>query len=418
MADFYERTTLPSGMRVISEKIPHVRSVAIGFWVRVGSRDEKEADNGMSHFIEHLVFKGTKTRSAREISETFDGLGAELNAFTTKEYTCYYTRLLDEHVPVGIEVLSDMLQHPRFDESDIVSERNVILEEINLHEDSPDERIHDIFATAVFEGHPLGKPILGFSETVGDFDGTVVRRFYDEHYRPENMAVVAAGNIDHSDLVELVQKYTTRLLEGRPVRKEFKPKIERKVEVYTKPTEQAHIIYGTKAYSVSDERRFALNVLDTILGGGMSSRLFQEIREKRGLVYSVYSYHSAYAETGTIAVYAGTAPQNAELVVELSQKEIDNILKMGVGKEELERSREHIKGQLVLGLESTSRRMTRLGRAEMTHGEFLSMDEVVRKVDGVTVDIVNEIAHDLFENEMVLAAVGPFEMKALAHLVA
>ncbi|MCL5291260.1 MAG: insulinase family protein, partial [Actinobacteria bacterium] len=295
---------------------------------------------------------------------------------------------------------------------------DVVLEEINLHEDSPDERIHDIFATALFEGHPLGKTILGRAETVDGFTGEDVRRFYKEQYRPENIAVVAAGNIEHLDLVELVEKYIGKGEKGRPIRKEYRPKVEKKVDVYTKQTEQAHIVYGTEAYSVSDERRFALNILDTLLGGGMSSRLFQEIREKRGLVYSVYSYHSAYAETGMMAVYAGTAPGHAEQVVELIQKEVKSILEEGVTESEYARAKEHMKGQLVLGLESTSRRMTRLGRTEMTHGEFLSIDEVIERIDRVTQDEVVEIAHDLFVPEkMVLTAVGPFEMEALAHLV-
>ena len=406
-------------MKVISETIPHVRSVALGFWVRVGSRDEMEADNGMSHFIEHLLFKGTETRSAREISEIFDALGGELNAFTTKEYTCFFTRLLDEHVPVGIEVLSDMIQHPRFDERDVESERNVVLEEINLHEDSPDERIHDVFASALFEGHPLGKAILGTEQTVSGFSPDDVRRFFSEQYRPENIAVVAAGNISHRDLVGLVEKFAEPGEKGRPIRKEFHPQVEKKVDVYTKSTEQAHIVFGAEAYSAADERRFALNVLDTILGGGMSSRLFQEIREKRGLVYSVYSYHSSYAETGFLAVYAGTAPSNAEKVIGLIQGEIENIVKDGVTKGELERAKEHIKGQLVLGLESTSRRMTRLGRIEMTHGEYLSIDEVISRIDAVTLEAVSEVARDIFKPEkIVLTAIGPFELGALAHLVA
>lgn len=405
-------------MRVISEKISHVRSVAIGFWVRVGSRDEAEVDNGMSHFIEHLLFKGTEKRSAREISEVFDSLGGELNAFTAKEFTCYFTRLLDEHVPVGIEILADMIQNPRFDEADINSERKVILEEINLHEDSPDERIHDIFATALFEGHPLGKTILGHEATVGAFSSADVKRFFAEHYRPENIAVVAAGNIDHQDLVDLVNKFYGKEETGKPERKEFVPVVEKKLEVYTKQTEQAHIVYGSEAYSTSDERRFGLNVLDTILGGGMSSRLFQEIREKRGLAYSVYSYHSAYAETGSFAVYAGTAPDNAEEVIELIQKEVSSVLKDGLTDAEFERSKEHIKGQLVLGVESTSRRMTRLGRVEMTHGEYLSIDDVIQKIDVVTKDQVLEIAKELFgSDKVVLAAIGPFETASLAHLV-
>ncbi len=420
MADkVYEISTLPSGIKVISETIPHVRSVALGFWVRVGSRDEMEADNGMSHFIEHLLFKGTETRSAKEISEIFDALGGELNAFTTKEYTCFFTRLLDEHVETGIEVLSDMIHNPRLDERDVQSERNVVLEEIKLHEDSPDERIHDVFAGALFEDHPLGKSILGTEQTVATFTSDDVRRFFSDQYRPENIAVVAAGNVAHGDLVDLVERFAKPGEKGRPLRKEFRPHVEKKVDVYTKGTEQAHIVFGVEAYSAADDRRFALNVLDTIIGAGMSSRLFQEIREKRGLVYSVYSYHSSYAETGLFAVYAGTAPTNAEKVVGLIKNEIEKVVEKGVTEQELIRAKEHIKGQLVLGLESTSRRMTRLGRIEMTHGEYLSIDDIIARIDAVTLEAVSEVARDIFKPEkMVLTAIGPFEMAALAHLVA
>ncbi len=416
---FFEKTTLPSGISVVTENMPQVRSVAIGFWVGVGSRDEKEGVNGMSHFIEHLLFKGTQTRTARDISEAFDVLGGELNAFTAKEYTCYYTRLLDEHVSTGFEILADMMQNPRFDASDIDSERNVVLEEINLHEDSPDERIHDLFVQSLLTAHPLGKPILGHIETVKNFTKDDVIGFYKSEYLPDNLIVAAAGNIEHEKMVDLVKQHFNLKAREKPVRKEFVPQIEKKIEVFTKQTEQAHIILGVGAIRASDDRRFALSILDNILGGGMSSRLFQEIREKRGLAYSTYSYHSLYAETGFMAAYAGTTPENTEQVVQLIQEQLADVKDGGITGPELHRAKEHLKGQLVLGLESTGRRMTRLGKIEITRGELLSLDELVERIDAVAKDDVTRLANDLFDPNMtVLTVIGPFELDKLAHLVA
>jgi len=417
--DFFKRTILPSGIKVVTEHMPQVRSVAIGFWFSTGSRDETDPINGMSHFIEHLLFKGTKTRSSRDISEAFDTLGGELNAFTAKEYTCYYTRLLDEHVPAGLEILADMIQNPRFDASDILSEKKVVLEEINLHEDSPDERIHDLFASSLWPIHPLGKPILGHVETVGNFSADDVLGFYKQEYIPNNLVVAAAGNIDHDKMVDLVKQHFEGEIGKRPVRKEFVPHVEKKIDVYTKKTEQAHICLGTEAISSRDDRRYILSIMDNILGGGMSSRLFQEIREKRGLAYATYSYHSLYAETGFLAAYAGTAPENAEQVIRVIQEQLDDVANGGITDKEIYRAKEHLKGQLVLGLESTGRRMTRLGKLETTHGEILSLDELVERIDAVTREAVADIASELFKPEkMVLTVIGPFEVEKLAHLVA
>lgn len=415
----FKKTVLPSGIEVVTEYMPQVRSVAIGLWIGVGSRDEVEPINGMSHFIEHLLFKGTKTRSARDISEAFDTLGGELNAFTAKEYTCYYTRLLDEHVDTGIEILADMVQNPRFDKDDVLSEKKVILEEINLHEDSPDERIHDLFSSSLWTIHPLGKPILGHVETVGNFTLDDVVRFYKQEYIPNNLIVAAAGNIDHDKMVDLIKGHFKITSGERTVRKQFIPHIEKKIDVYTKATEQAHICLGTEAISSRDDRRFVLSIMDNILGGGMSSRLFQEIREKRGLAYSTYSYHSLYTETGFITTYVGTAPENTERVVRLIQEQIDDLVNDGITDQEVYRAKEHLKGQLVLGLESTGRRMTRLGKLEITRGEILSLDELVERIDAVTRDSVTDLARELFKPEkMVLTVIGPFELEKLAHLVA
>lgn len=416
---FYQKTTLPSGLRVLTEAIPHVRSVCLGFWMGVGARDEEEELGGISHFLEHLIFKGTKTRSAREISELFDTLGGELNAFTAKEYTTYFARLLDEHVPVGVEVLADMLQNSAFRVADMNSERDVVLEEINLHEDSPDERIHDLFATSLWGHHPLGKSILGQADTVRSMSGSEIRDFFDKAYVPANMVVAAAGHLEHEAIVDLVDKHFVPRPGGPHGRKLLPAHPEAHATVFSKKTEQAHISYGTQAVSAKDPRRFALAILDNILGGGMSSRLFQEIREKRGLAYAVYSYHSLYADGGLFSVYAGTNPAKAEEVVKLVQAELDKMAKKGVTDEEVYRAKEHFKGQLVLGMESTSNRMTRLGKSELGDIEILSLDQLVERIDSVTAEAVLDVARTLFSpDRMVLTVIGPFEVDAMAHLVA
>ena len=414
---FFKKTILPSGLRVMTEHMPQVRSVALGYWLGVGSRDEDDDVGGMSHFIEHLLFKGTKNRSSREISEAFDTLGAEFNAFTAKEYTCYYTRLIDQHVETGIEILSDMIQNPLFATDDIQSERKVVLEEINLHEDSPDERIHDLFMEALWPTHALGKPILGHAETVDSFTAEDVLGYYRQEYIPKNMILAVAGNVDHDMIVEFAQKHFTSSGGDRVGRKHIAPHVEKKLDVYTKKTEQAHICLGTEAIPANDNRRYTLSILDNILGGGMSSRLFQEIREKRGLAYSTYSYHSLYAETGMVAAYAGTAPDNTEQVIKLVQEQIEGLANGSATDEEIYRAKESIKGHLVLGLESTGRRMTRLGKLEITDSEILSLDALVEKIDAVTRAGVTELAQELFKPEkMVLTVIGPFELEKLAHL--
>jgi len=415
---FFDQTVLDNGIRIVTETMEQVRSVALGFWVGVGSRDEPPGLAGMSHFIEHLMFKGTKTRTAQEISATFDRLGAELNAFTAKEYTCYYARVLDEHLPIAVDVLADMLEGTLFAEAHLRAEREVVLEEIHLHEDTPDEQIHDLFAQTLFATHPLGASILGQSESVGGFTRDDVTSYYSGNYIPEHLVVAAAGHVNHKQVVDLVAKTLSLSAAGARERKRFVPTPSSELMVRTKQTEQAHICYGTQALNARHEDRFALTILDTILGGGMSSRLFQEVREKKGLAYSVYSYHSLFWETGLFTVYAGTRPSNAEEVIRLVQAEFADIRDRGVPDDELAKSKDHLKGQLVLGLESTRNRMTRLGKSELTQGEILSLDELVERIDKVTVDDVRRLANELLGAErMVLTVIGPFDSTKLAHLV-
>lgn len=414
---FFEKTVLDNGITIVTESMEQVRSVALGFWVGVGSRDEAPGLAGMSHFIEHLMFKGTKDRTAKDISATFDRLGAELNAFTAKEYTCYYARFLDEHLAVAVDVLTDMLEETLFAGEHIKAEREVVLEEIHLHEDTPDEQIHDLFAQALFAGHPLGASILGVTESVSGFTRGDVVGYYGDNYVPKNLVVAAAGHVRHDQVVGLVTKSLKLSSKVRAKRKKMVPRPAGEIMVRTKQTEQAHICYGTQALDARHEDRFALTILDTILGGGMSSRLFQEIREKKGLAYSVYSYHSLFCETGLLVIYAGTRPSNVEQVVKLIQAECADVREREVPAEELAKAKDHIKGQLVLGLESTRNRMTRLGKSELTQGEILSLDELVERIDKVTAGDVQRLANQFFVPEkMVLTVIGPFEAGKLAHL--
>ncbi len=412
---FFKETTLDCGLKVITEEIPYVRSVSLGFWIAVGARDESDRFNGMSHFLEHLMFKGTKTRTAKQISETFDALGGELNAYTAKEYTYFYTRLLDEQVSVGAEVLSDMLQNSLFGEKEISAEKEVVIEEINLHQDTPDELVHDLFAQCLWKNHPLGRSGLGDADTVRSFTKSDVVNFFSRNYVFDNMVVAAAGNLKHEHIVDLARKSFTRKTTKRGPRRRLAPKASSGVKLVRKNTEQAHIALGTEGLHAKHEDRFALAILDNILGGGMSSRLFQEVREKRGLVYSIYSYLALYAETGLFSVYAGTRPSQAEQVVRIVKEEIEKIKEQGVMQEELHRSKEHLKGQLVLGMESTGTRMIRLGKSEIIQGEILSLDALVERIDRVSSADVLRVAQKVFGSSgLFLTAIGPLNRNGLS----
>jgi len=414
---FYDKTVLDNGITVITERMDNVRSVAIGIWFSVGSRDEQAGEAGMSHFMEHMMFKGTPTRSAQDISQHFDRMGAELNAFTSKEYTCYYARVLDEHVGDAIEVLSDMVCNSLLANDAIVSEREVVIEEIARHEDTPDDMVHELFASTLLPGHPLGLPVLGKRETVGAFDHDASSDFKSRHYRTGNVVVSAAGSVSHDALVEMVKRMIV-LPEGpRSERVEATPVVTPRIQVIRKDTEQAHICWGVAGLKARDDERFALSILDSVLGGGMASRLFVEIREKKGLAYAVYSYHALYQDTGQFVVYAGTRPSNAEQVVGLIKDEITDIVDNGITAEELHRAKESLKGSLVLSLESTRARMTRLGKNEVTHGECLSIDDLVARVDAVTGDDVSGLAGRLFRAGHVLAMVAPFDEADVSHLL-
>lgn len=412
---FYRQTTLDNGVTILTETMDSVRSVALGIWFAVGSRDETPAEAGMSHFMEHMMFKGTPTRSAAEISEAFDRLGAELNAFTSKEYTCYYSRVIDEHVPTAVEILSDMVCSASLTDDSCVKEREVVIEEIARMEDTPDDRIHELFSQTLWPQHPIGLPILGNRGTVGGFDHTTSAGFRTRHYLSGNCVVTAAGNVDHDALVALVEEHLTLPTGPRSLRPRADSALTGRTAVITKDTEQTHICYGVRALSTHDPDRFDLTVIDTILGGGMSSRLFQEIREKLGLAYAVYSFHSLFQDTGYWAIYAGTRPDNAHRVIDLIRTQVDRLLDSGITAEELDRAKESIKGALVLGMENTRNRMTRLGKNVVTGAELLSIDDLVARIDAVDLDSAHRVARRLLSGARVLALIGPHTEEDVAR---
>ncbi|MGI5215522.1 M16 family metallopeptidase [Plantactinospora sp. CA-290183] len=410
------RTVLPSGLRVLTEAIPTTRSVSFGVWVAVGSRDETGPQAGVSHFLEHLLFKGTNKRSALDISAQIEAVGGETNAFTTKEYTCYYARVLDQDLPLAVDVMCDLVADSVLDPADVETERGVILEEIAMHDDEPGDEVHDLLARAVHGDHPLGRLISGTEETVSPMSRRQIQTFYRRRYTPPAIVIAAAGNLDHAEVVKLVRKAVagtpldTEPAAPAPLRPTVpgvRPQPARTL-VEQKETEQAHVVLGCPGIGRLDERRFALGVLNNVLGGGMSSRLFQEIRERRGLAYSVYSYSSQYADSGLFAVYAGCAPGKVDEVLKLIRAELAEVAAHGVTEAELERGRGMAKGSYVLGLEDSGSRMSRLAKGELLFGDLLPVDELLARIDAVTADEVNALAADLLARPMSLAVVGPF----------
>lgn len=406
---FYSRTVLPSGIRVLSERMPEVRSVSLGFWVRVGSRDEPAELHGASHFLEHLLFKGTKTRSARAIAEAFDSVGGDANAEASKEYTVFYARVLDKDLPMALEVLSDLLTESRFSSDDFENERRVVLEELAAHEESPEDVVHDLFAGQVFGDHPLGRETLGTVSTVGGMTLESLRGFYTENYRPGSIVVAAAGSVDHSELVESIGSLFKDSSDIVTPRKAQEPAASRHRSIVTRTTEQAHLIIGGLGYSRHHPDRLAWGVLDDVLGGGSSSRLFQEVREERGLAYSVYSFRSQHGDTGFYGIYAGVAPVRAIEVLEVVGGILDTLGEDGITEAELERAKGRFRGGLALGLEDPGSRMARLGRSELVQTEILSVDELISRVDAITIDDVARVAKDvLLPESRVLTVLGPF----------
>ena len=412
MSEGVELTTLPSGLRIVTEAMPDVRSVAVGFWIAIGSRDERDPVAGASHFLEHLLFKGTKRRTALEISSVIDAVGGDMNAFTSKEYTCFYVRCLDRDLPLALDVLGDMMTNSLVRTSDVDAERDVVLEEIHMHVDTPDDLVHSVFADAYFAGHPLGREVLGDEETITGMTRDQVNRYYRRHYVPANVTIAVAGNVEHQAVVdEVVRAVGDWTGPDERTTKRTAPRITPApaTVLRARPTEQTHLVFGGRGIARNDDRRWAAGVLNQALGGGMASRLFQEVRERRGLVYSVYSYNGMYADSGTFAVYAGSTPRKADEVLKVTRAELDKALAEGLTDEELDRAKGHLAGSTILALEDTGSRMSRLGKAFTTDTPLLTLDETLAAIEAVTPDAVREAARVLLSGPWTLAMVGPVD---------
>ncbi len=390
-----EVTTLDGGVRVVTEVVPSVRSVALGLWVRTGSRDEGPGQEGLSHFLEHLLFKGTERYSAVEISERFDGMGAAANAATSKESTHVHARVLDEHTEAAFDLLSEMMLGPTF--PDIDSEREVVLEEIAMYEDEPSDRVHDFLAEAVYGDHPLGRRVLGSSDVIASIPVPKIADYHHVRYVSGNLVVAAAGHLEHERIVELATKLVSPPSGQVPALNGDEPDRTPRLRFHSKDTEQYHLCFGAPGISRSDDRRFALGVLDSAFGGSVSSRLFREVREKRGLAYSVGSYAEQYLDRGTVAMYVGTREDNVAEACEIIGRELATLRDGGVSGDELARAKEHIKGRMVLGMESSGARMARAARSTLFDLDLLSLDEMLAKVDAVGEDDVSELAAELYD---------------------
>ena len=410
---------LANGITLLTESMPHVRSVSIGVWLRRGSRHEPARSNGISHFIEHLVFKGTESRSAREIALEMDSVGGQMDAFTSKEYTCFYAKVLDDHLPRAVELLADIVQHPLFDPVEVERERQVVLEEIRMVDDTPDDLIYDLFAENFFPRHPLGRPIQGTEQTVGALGRRRLLSFFRDAYRPQNMLIVAAGNLKHGQMSRWAHKHFGKLKRGRMVNGRRTSPRARCGRVLCNKRElgQLHLLLGLPVAPVRPERRYPLFVLNTLLGGTMSSRLFQRVREERGLAYSVFSGVNTFVDAGYLNIYAATSPKTGVELVEVVKYELIDLRDNGPTEEELEMAKEHLKGSLMLSLESTASRMSNLARQEIYHGRQLELEETLAGVDSVTSRQAHQVAKKLFGGrDLSLAAVGRIAAAKLDRL--
>ena len=412
MAPGHCLTTLESGVRVVTEAMPSVRSVALGFFVGTGSSMEDEPAAGWSHLLEHMLFRGTDRYASLEIDQLFDGMGAELNAGTGKESTSIYTRVLDVHLERAFDVMADMVWRPRIEQHELEAEGRIVVEEIAMYEDDPTDLVFDVLGEAVFPGHPLGRPVIGTRDSVRAADAKALRAFHGERYAPGDLVVAAAGSVDHDELVRLVRGAQGADSPGRraPAAPAAGDDADSVLRFVTRDTEQYHVALGAPGIARDDERRYALRVLDTVLGGTSSSRLFQEVRERRGLAYSVFSFHQSFAHTGQVGIYLGTQPENVEVGLRVIGEELDRLRRDGMAPDELARAKEHAQGRLVLALESTSSRMSRLGGAVLAGLPVLSVDELIERVDAVSADDVDGLVRELYAPERISAAgVGPRE---------
>jgi predicted Zn-dependent peptidase len=415
----YDLTTLPNGLRIVSESMPSLRSVAIGCWIDTGSRDENANESGVSHFLEHLLFKGSEKLSAREVSETFDAIGAESNAFTSKEATCYWARLLDQELPTGLDILSEIIQRPAFRPNEIDAERQVVIEEINMYEDDPNDVAFERFTTAVFANHDLEDPVLGTRDSIRGVSRDEIAEYWGRRYGAGSLVVAAAGAVDHDELVEMIGERFGEWSGDGVDHDHSQAQAVSKIHVTRRDTEQAHIILGGHGLNRSDERRWAFEILNHVLGSGMSSRLFREVREERGLAYAIYAFKLAYADNGAWGVYVGTTPSQTETAMNIIRGELAKVVAEGITSEELERAKGSMRGGLALSMEDPNSRMVRLGRDEMTGMPHLSVDERLAKLESIDLDQVKAVAGDMFgEETRMIGAVGPFDEADLTSYVA
>ncbi|ANE47584.1 zinc protease [Paenibacillus swuensis] len=397
---------LNNGLRIVMEQIPSFRSVTFGIWVKTGSRNEIGSDNGISHFIEHMLFKGTERYTAQDIAEVFDGIGGNVNAFTSKEYTCYYAKVLDQHLPLAVDVLSDMFFHSQFDGEELEKEKNVILEEIAMYEDTPDDMVHDLITKASYGDHPLAAPILGTESLLQAMQSDDLRKYLKENYHLGNTVISIAGNIEEGAVLRLMEeKFGHFDIQGTESVLEL-PTFQGNLLYHEKATEQNHICLSFPGCSLSDPRIYGMILLNNTIGGGMSSRLFQEIREKRGLAYSVYSYHSSHIDSGLFTLYAGTAPKQTAEVLKITMEVMQDIARNGITDNELQKGKEQLKGSLILSLESTSSRMNRLGKNELMLGRHYTLDQIIERIDAVSMDDLRSLYGTIFGNPFAMAMVG------------
>jgi predicted Zn-dependent peptidase len=404
------REVLDNGIRLLTESMPHVRSVSVGVWLARGSRHEPEPWGGMAHFVEHMLFKGTETRSAEDIAQEIDSIGGQLDAFTSKEYAGYYIKVLDEHLFRALDVLSDVVQHPAFDPDDIEREKKVVAEEIKMVEDTPDDLVHELFTQRFWDGHPLGRPILGTRDTVGPLTEAALREYFGRVYTANNFVISAVGNLEHARVRELVERAFSGIREAGDVAADIPPIVAPAFEIRNKDLEQSHICLGAAGYSQCHDDRYVSYVLNTLLGGSMSSRLFQNVREKRGLAYSVFSGLSAYRDTGALTIYAGCANEAAAEVIDLTVEELRGVKRSPAPDGELRRAKDHLKGSLMLSLENTASRMSHLARQEIYFDRQFGLDETLAGIEKVTALDVQRVANDLFSDGALAGTVlGPLD---------
>jgi predicted Zn-dependent peptidase len=411
-----KRSVHSSGLRIVTEEVPSVRSAAVGIWVNVGSRDEAPATAGASHFLEHLLFKGTTSRTALEISSSIESVGGEMNAFTSKEYTCFYARVIDTDLPMAIDVVSDLITSSIVTALDVDAERKVVLEEIAMRDDDPSDLVHDLFSDTYYGDTPIGRPILGTVDSIRGMSRNTVFNYYKKKYLPQDLVVAVAGNIKHKRVVAMVEEALSRdefldvmaapVIRPNTVVKNSK---QQPVGLLYKKSEQAHMFYGMEGVARADDRRFAMGVLSAALGGGMSSRLFQEIREKRGLAYSVYAYAQQFAGSGVLGFYAGCSPTKATEVVEIIRSVVADVADNGMTHEEIERAKGAVRGSLVLSQEDTGSRMSRIGKNEIVYGQVMDFDDILKAISRVSAQDIREIAGEFLVKTPTLALVGPFK---------